>query len=78
MDETERSLPSLRLKNFQKRLDRHTRLLAQEVSDVGGKWRVWRKGYQEEGEYSGRTSLEEVMFGLGLEGKADLRERNEI
>lgn len=69
MDETE--VPAFtEVKELSKRLDRHTRLLAQEVSDVGGKWRVWRKGYQRRVGIFREDFLEEVMFGLGLEGKA--------
>lgn len=69
MDETE--VPAFtEVKELSKRLDRHTRLLAQEVSDVGGKRTVWRRGYQRRVRIFREDFLEEVMFGLGLEGKA--------
>lgn len=40
------------------------------MSDVGDKWTVWRTGYQGRVGIFREDFLEEVMFGLGLEGKA--------
>lgn len=62
MDETE-VLVFTEVKELSKRLDRHTRLFHK-------KWTVWRTGYQGRVGIFREDFLEEVMFGLGLEGKA--------
>ena len=72
----QRSRSSLRLKNFQRgwtdTQDSSTR------NDVGDKWTVWRTGYHGRVGIFREDFLEEVMFGLGLEGKAgfERKERN--
>lgn len=45
LDETE--VPAFsEVKELSKRLDRHIRVWTWETSDMGDKWRVWRRGYE--------------------------------